>query len=243
MPVERFEYAAGQLRMNGALVYGPGCSADAPLILLSPNWLGVTPQAITQAESIAGDNRIVFVADMYGNGQTAAGPPEAAPLADALRIDWQERRRRITAAYDAMLDAAQKRGIGDPVKTAAIGFCFGGGNVLELARAGGSARAVVSLHGDLTTYAPARKGEVSAALLILHGSADPVAPKEHRDALEAEMEAAGASWRMLTFGGVLHSFAEESPPVPGVAEYDEQATHDSWIMIETFLKRAWENNR
>ena len=89
-------------------------------------------------------------------------------------------------------------------RQAAAGLCFGGGNVLELARTGADVKAVVCLHGDLLTPTPARAGEIKAAVCVLHGSADPVVPKKDRDAFEAEMEASGAKWQMLVFGGLLH---------------------------------------
>lgn len=238
MPMKRIAHEAGSVQASGALVWSDSAPSDAPLLLVAPNWLGVTDGAIAQGAKIAGDRFVVFVADMFGGGLTATGPQDAAPLADALRHDWQERRRRISAAYQAMLSAAAAEGFTSR-RTAAIGFCFGGGNVLELARAGTPAKAVISLHGDLGTHQVAAPGCISASLLILHGSADPVAPKSQRDAFEAEMEAAGATWSMLTFGGVLHSFAEEGPPVPGVAEFDPRAARLSFQLIEHFLDDAW----
>ena len=108
-----------------------------------------------------------------------------------------------------MIAEADKRGIGDSSKKAAVGFCFGGGNVLELARSGADLDAVVCLHGDLATTMPAKKGDIKAAVFVIHGSKDPVAPKADRDALEDELDGAGANWQMLDFGGRLHSFAEE----------------------------------
>lgn len=239
MPTKRITYEAGSVQASGALVWSERAPVDAPLVLVAPNWLGVTDGAIRQGAEIAGDRHVVFVADMFGGGRTATGPQDAAPLADALRNDWHERRRRISAAEQAMLSAAKAEGFGNVAQTAALGFCFGGGNVLELARAGTQVKAVVSLHGDLATHAPATKGSISPELLVLHGSADPVAPKAQRDAFEAEMDGAGATWSMLTFGGVLHSFAEEGPPVPGVAEYDPRAARLSFQLIEHFLRSAW----
>ena len=92
--------------------------------------------------------------------------------------------------------------------------------MLELARSGADVNAVVCLHGDLATTMPAKKGDIKAAVFVIHGSKDPVAPKADRDALEAEMDGAGANWQMLDFGGRLHSFAEEETMMKGVAEYN-----------------------
>ncbi len=111
-----------------------------------------------------------------------------------------------SAALDTLVAEADKRGIGDSSKKAAVGFCFGGGNVLELARSGSDVDAVVAIHADLGTTMPAKKGDIKAAVFVIHGSKDPVAPKAERDTLEAEMDGAEANWQMLVFGGRLHSF-------------------------------------
>jgi dienelactone hydrolase len=136
---------------------------------------------------------------------------------------------------------ADKRGIGDSTKKAAVGFCFGGGNVLELARSGADVNAVVCLHGDLGTPMPAKKGGIKGAVFVIHGSKDPVAPKSDRDALEAEMDGAGANWQMLDFGGRLHSFAEEETMMKGIAEYNAPAAHQTFRMLDDFIKDAFNN--
>jgi dienelactone hydrolase len=239
--VERISYSAGDKTFIGALVYDERSSGKRPLMLMSPNWLGVTEEAIRRTEMMAGDRFIGFVADMYGDGKVSAGPPEAAQLADALRNDPAQRRLRISAALAALVRESGKRGIGDISRKAAVGFCFGGGNVLELARAGADVQAVVCLHGDLTTRQPATQpGAIKPALFVLHGSADPVADKSQRDAFEAEMEGVKAKWQMLTFGGLVHSFCESEAHVPGIAEYNEPAARQSYRLLDQFITDAFE---
>ena len=240
MTVERIDYQAGSVAANGALVYDERVSGQRPLLLMAPNWLGMTEESIKRAATIAGSKYVVFVADMYGGGKIAAGPPESGPLADALRADAPERRRRITAALDTLRSESAKRNIGDPTRQAAIGFCFGGGNVLELARAGAGIQAVVCLHGDLLTPLPAQAGAIKAAVCVLHGSQDPVVPRKDRDAFEAEMEASGAKWQMLIFGGLLHSFCEVESDVPGIARYDAGAARQCFNMIDDFATAAFD---
>ena len=206
MAVERIDYKAGTVACSGALVYDDKVSGRRPLLLVSPNWLGMSDDAITRAQAMAGSKYVAFVADMYGSGRIADGPQEAGSLANAVRQDTAERRRRIVAALETLRREGDARGIGDLSRQAAAGFCFGGGNVLELARAGADVQAVICAHGDLVTPMPAKPGDIKAAICVLHGSKDPVVPKEHRDAFEAEMEACGAKWQMLVFGGLLHSF-------------------------------------
>ena len=164
MAVERINYEAGNTACTGALVYDERASGPRPLLLMAPNWLGVTDDAIKRAATIAGSKYVAFVADMYGGGKIPAGPPEAAPLANALRADAPERRRRIGAALDTLRSESTRRKIGDLKRQAAVGFCFGGGNVLELARTGADVQAVICLHGDLLTPLPAKPGAIKAAI-------------------------------------------------------------------------------
>jgi dienelactone hydrolase len=238
--VERINYQAGNVACNGALVYDERASGPRPLLLMAPNWLGVTDDAIKRAATMAGSNYVAFVADMYGGGKIPAGPPEAAPLANGLRTDAPERRRRIGAALDMLRSESAKRKIGDLKRQAAVGFCFGGGNVLELARAGADVQAVICLHGDLLTPLAAKPGGIKAAICVMHGAKDPVVPKHDRDVFEAEMEAAGATWQMLVFGGLLHSFCEIESDVPGIACFDPGAARQSYGMIDAFAKAAFD---
>ena len=239
MAVETIKYQAGNVTAHGALVYNDKIKTRRPLLLVAPNWLGVTDIAIKRAATMAGDKYIAFVADMYGNGKTSAGPPESQDLMMSVRGDRVEGRKRIVAALTTLIAEAEKRGIGDAKRKAAVGFCFGGGNVLELARTGADVNAVISLHGDLATTMPAKKGDIRAAVFVLHGSKDPVAPKKDRDTLEAEMDGAGANWQMLDFGGRLHSFSEAETMMPGVAEYHAGAAHQTYRMLEDFITDAF----
>lgn len=239
MAVEKIKYQAGNVAGLGALVWNEKITTRRPLLLVMPNWLGVTETVVKRAAKMAGDKYVSFVADMYGNGETAEGPPKAQELMMAVRADRVEGRKRVNAALQAMIAEAEKRGIGDRSKKAAVGFCFGGGNVLELARSGADLDAVVCLHGDLATSMPAKKGDIKAAVFVIHGSKDPVAPKADRDALEAELDGAEANWQLLDFGGRLHSFSEEETDMPGVAKYHAGAAHQTYRMLDDFIQDAF----
>lgn len=240
MKVERIEYQAGSVKAIGALIYDETVSGKRPLLLVSPNWLGVSEHSIERVKTMAGSKYVAFVADMYGAGKVSKGPPEAAELANGLRADAPERRRRITAALDTLRKEADKRGIGDLSRQAAAGFCFGGGNVIELARTGADIKAVVCLHGDLKTSMPAKKGDIKAAICVMHGAADPAVPKADRDIFESEMEAAGAKWQMTMFGHLLHSFTEEESNVPGIAQFDPGAARQCYAMVDKFATDAFD---
>jgi dienelactone hydrolase len=237
--VERIQYQAGSVTGHGALVWNEKVSGKRPLLLVMPNWLGVTDIAIKRAAKMAGDKYVAFVGCMYGGGKTCEGPPESGELMMTVRADRLEGRKRVVAALNTMVAEAEKRGIGDSSRKAAVGFCFGGGNVLELARTGADVNAVVCLHGDLVTTMPAKKGDIKAAVFVIHGSKDPVAPKKDRDALEEELDGSGANWQQLDFGNRLHSFSEEETMMAGVAEYHAGAAHQTYRMLDDFIQDAF----
>jgi len=153
--------------------------------------------------------------------------------------DVAETRRRIMAGLDTMTKEAIARGIGDAERRAALGYCFGGANVIDLARAGSDVQAVVSVHGVLATPAPAKKGDIKAAILVLHGAADPISPKAHRDMFEAEMDGAGARWYSLTFGNIVHAYTDVGVNNPPVAVYDEPATRHGYALAHAFIEDAF----
>jgi dienelactone hydrolase len=156
-----------------------------------------------------------------------------------IMADAPGMRRNIVGALDTMTAEAERRKIGDIKRRAAIGYCFGGMNVLDLARAGADVAAVVSVHGVLATSLPAQKGDIKAAVLVLHGAADPISPKAHRDAFEAEMDAAGARWYSLTFGNVVHAYTDAGANMPPIAKYDEPATRHGYTLAHAFIADAF----
>ncbi len=237
MKSETIIYAMGSLTAEGALVYDENVSGRRPAVLMAPNWLGVTDKAIARARLLAGDRYVIFVADRYGKGVRPdfAG---AAALANPLRENAAEQRRRVRAAYDTLIAEGTKRDLIDS-RRAAIGFCFGGGNVLELARDGADLAAAVSIHGDLKTAAPARPGAIKAALLVVHGAPDPIVPKADRDGFEQEMEAATAKWQMVVFSGLLHAYTDEDSAMPGIAAWNEPATRQTYALTHQFIADAF----
>src|SRR5499427_7390821 len=218
MAVESIFYSVSGISCRGALIWDDGVKAPRPLLLMAPNWRGVIKPAIETGQMLSGEGYVVFVADMFGEGNGPVGTENPMEFLRPFMSDVPGMRRRITAALDTLTRESDRRAIGDINRRAAIGYCFGGLNVLDLARTGADLQAVVSMHGSLTTPQPAGAGDIKAAV---HGAADPVAPKAERDAFEAEMTAAGARWALLTFGGVMHAFTDPQENNPPVAVYDE----------------------
>jgi dienelactone hydrolase len=238
MHVEQITYELNAKKYVGALVHDESVKRPRPALLMCPNWMGMRQQAIDRAALLAGDRYVVFCVDMYGEGIRPKDFGEAAALANPLRDDPAEAKRRVRAAYDTFLRLGKERGLINDQR-AAVGFCFGGGNVLDLARDGADVKAVVAIHSDLKTKAPAQPGDVKAALLVIHGAPDPVTPKADRDAFEAEMDKAGAKWQMLVFSGILHAYTDEDSNMAGVAIYDEPASRQTYALTHGFIADAF----
>src|SRR5260370_6782150 len=176
MTVESIFYWVCGLSCRGALGWDEGVKALRPLLLMAPNWRGVIKPAIETGQMLAQQGYVVFVADMFGEGNGPVGTENPMEFLRPFMSDVPGMRRRIAAALDTLTRESDRRAIGDINRRAAIGFCFGGLNVLDLARIGADVQAVVSMHGQLTTPQPAQRGDIKAAVLAAHGAAAPVVP-------------------------------------------------------------------
>jgi dienelactone hydrolase len=239
MAVESIFYSVSGISCRGALIWEEGVKAPRPLLLMSPSWRGVIKPAIETGQTLAEKGYVVFVADMFGEGNGPVGTENPLEFLQPFKADVAGMRRRILAALDTLTKEADRRAVGDITRRAAIGFCFGGLTVLDLARTGADVQAVVSMHGTLTTPQPAQKGDIKAAVLAVHGAADPIAPKAERDAFEAEMSAAGARWALMTFGGVLHSFTDPHADNPGVGMFNEPAARQGYALAHAYIADAF----
>lgn len=226
-------YRDGDAELHG-LVERPS-APNGRAVLVVHEYDGLGENVRRRARMLAEQNYLVLAADLYGEGRTYEGQ-DAADQMDALRRDPLALRRRVRAGLDALaaLDGA------DPRRLAAIGYCFGGLCVLELARSGAPVAAVVSFHGLFTTDHPARPGDVAARILACTGAKDPLVPLDHVDAFQREMDAAGADWQLIVYGRALHSFTNRN--VAGGADprldYDPSADRQSWAAALLFLDEA-----
>lgn len=225
-------------KFEGVLVYDDTVAGRRPTILVQPDWKGVCPDAIEQAKTVAGRDYVVFVADMFGVGY-GARPKTTEELMAASRAVHNDLGFTLAAggkALEAMIAEGARLGIVDASKTAAIGYCFGGGLVLELARAGADLGAVVVVH---VTYPnpvdPTRPCNIKGCVLMIHGAADPVTPRPAMDALEAELSAAGVPWQTVVFGSAVHSFTDTAANTPGRSMYDAALARRSYALLREFL--------
>ena len=222
---------------SGVLVYDDAGDAKRPGVVMVPNWRGVNASAIAKAEQIAGDDYVVLVADLYGKDVRPQDNAAAAAASAPLREDRMALRTRAAAALEALKAQAGTAPL-DVSRIAAVGFCFGGTSVLEMARAGLPLAGVVSLHGGLSTSLPAAADGARVPVLVLNGAADKAVSAEEIAGFGREMDAAGSDWQFVNFSGAVHCFAEAdagSDPASN-CRYDARAAKRAWKMLDNFLE-------
>ncbi len=227
------EYRDGDQVLRGYVAYDPSITEKRPGIVVVHEWYGLNDYAKRRVRQLAGMGYVAFAADMYGNGKVAGNREEAAKLAGAIRGDRELMRRRVRLALSTL--KADERV--DSARTAAIGYCFGGGCVLELARSGAEVNGVVSFHGNLDTPSPEKTGKPKASILVCHGAADPHVPMKDVEAFAREMHACKADWQLNMYGGAVHAFTNPDAgddPSTGAA-YDEAAARRAWADMKQFF--------
>lgn len=227
------EYKEGETVLEGYLAVPAGEAGKRPGVIVVHEWMGLNDYARMRAELLARMGYVALAADVYGKGIRAKTPEEAAALAGRYKGDRPLLRKRVLAALDCLKG---QPGV-DPDLIAAIGYCFGGTAVLELARSGASVKGVVSFHGGLSTSLPAGPDAIRAKVLVLHGADDPYVPAKEVAGFEEEMRKARADWRLVAYEGTVHSFtnpAAGSDPASG-ARYNADADKRSWEEMRGFL--------
>lgn len=227
-------YTLGKTTFEGVLVYDDATKAPRPGLVVIPNWLGVTPANVKQAEGLAGSKYVVLVADLYGKDGRPKDQTEAGKAAGALKGDRKLMRERTLKALEVLKAQADKAPV-DVKKLGAFGFCFGGTAAIELARAGADVAGVVSVHGGLDSPTPADGKSIKAKVLALHGADDPFVPEKDVQAFEAELRAANVDWEVVRYGGAVHSFTDVDANMPGKAQYNAKATARAYARLHGFF--------
>jgi dienelactone hydrolase len=234
------DYSVDGKAMQGVLVWDDAVTAPRPGLLMVPDWTGVNTRNIAFAKQIAGRDYVVFMGDMYGKDVRPANNQEAAAAVKPLLAARPVLRARVAAALAELetLAASHAAPI-DASRLAAIGFCFGGTSVLDLARSGADIAAVVSFHGGLGTDDPALAKYIKARVLAMNGADDrgtmPDAP-----AFMQEMTHSPAPWQFVAFGGAVHCFAEPWQHSPG-CKYDAPVAKRAFALMHAWLDEAFTN--
>jgi len=231
---ESVVYRQDDASLVGYLAYDDQSKGLRPGILIVHEWWGLNEYAKRRARQLAGLGYIALAADIYGDGAVAKDRQEAGKLAGFYRGGD---RRLLRARALAGLQRLRDHPLTDKARIVAIGYCFGGTAVLELARGGAELSGVVSFHGTLDTPGPPGAGAIKAKVLVLTGADDPSVPPAQVAAFQEEMRTAKADWQVISYGGAVHSFTNpESGDDPSKgAAYHAVADKRSWEHMLVFL--------
>ena len=226
------EYKQGDTTLEGVLVWDDATSGQRPGVLVVHQWLGLTDYEKHRAEMLAQLGYAAFCADIYGKGVRPKDVSEAGAEVGKYKSDRALLRLRVNAG----LDQLKKSELVDPKRVAAIGYCFGGTTVIELARSGADLHGIVSFHGGLDSPTPADGKNIKCPVLVCHGADDPFEKPEDLAAFESEMRDAKVDWRLIKYGGAVHAFTQPDPGFsnPG-AHYNEKADKRSWADMKSFF--------
>lgn len=237
---EEIAYHAGDTTMKGYLAYDDSISGPRPAVLVVHEWWGHNAYARKRADMLAEMGYVALAVDMYGEGKQAEHPDDAGKFAGAVRKNMPVAEQRFNAAMELLRQRPEVA----PDKMAAIGYCFGGGIVLEMARRGVDLDAVASFHGSLGTGELAQPGKVSARVRVFNGADDPMTSEQQLLAFHQEMSAAEVDYDVINYPGVKHSFTNPQADDFGAKfglplAYNAEADKDSWAKLGIFLKETF----
>jgi dienelactone hydrolase len=235
---EEVTYSDGSTTLKGYLAYDDASQAKRPGVLVVHEWWGHNDYARQRARMLAELGYLALAVDMYGDGKTADHPKDAGAFAKGVGKDARPR-------FEAAMQVLQAHPLYEPGQMAALGYCFGGSQVLNMARGGLPLKGVVSYHGSLATKQPAEAGRVEARVAVFTGAADPMIPAEQVEAFKQEMAQAGVDYFVVSYPDVKHSFT--NPEADEFARkfdmplgYDADADQDSWAKTEVFLQEIFQ---
>jgi dienelactone hydrolase len=230
------EYTAGGVTLKGYLAHNSDIKGKAPGILVVHEWWGLNDYARKRARMLAGLGYTALAVDMYGEGKQAMHPDDAGKFSTEVMTHFDTAKARFLAGEEFL----KKQPTVDPDRIAAIGYCFGGGVVLNMARQGADLKGVVSFHGMLAPVKPAEPGMVKARILVLHGAEDKFSTPEQIAAFKDEMKKAGVDYRFIVYPGAMHSFTNPDATAYGKKfklplAYNKKADKESWSEMKKFL--------
>ncbi|MSM40564.1 MAG: prolyl oligopeptidase family serine peptidase [Geobacter sp.] len=234
------EYRAGDTLLKGYLATDTALKGKRPGVLVVHEWWGLNDYARKRARMLAELGYVALAVDMFGDGKQARHPDEAGAFAGAVMKNFDTGKARFNAALELLKQQPDV----DPTRIAAIGYCFGGGVVLNMARQGADLKGVASFHGSLAAVQPAEKGAVKAKILVLTGADDKMVPPGQVAAFKEEMQEAGADFRVISYPGAKHSFT--NPDADKYAKefnlpiaYNKKADTASWDELKKFFKEIF----
>lgn len=234
---ETIEYKSGDVILDGAVVYDTVLlkkNKKLPGVIVVHDWMGAGDYVMMRAEQLAKLGYAAFVADIYGKGIRPKDAKEAGALAGKYKAgDRKEMRDRAEAAYTTF----KSNKVVDSNKISAMGYCFGGTVVLEMARTGLPLRGVMSFHGGLSAVSPDDAKNIKSKLLIMHGAIDPYVPAAEVAQFQKELNDAGVNYEFIAYSGAVHAFTLKAAgnDITKGAAYNEQADQRSFAQMKSFL--------
>ena len=226
-------YEQGGQKLEGYLAYDDAKSGPRPGVLVIHEWWGLNDYTKSRARQLAEMGYVAFAADMFGAGKVTRDPKQAQEWY-AMVADGKLMAPRSKAGLDVLRQQPQT----DKSKLAAIGFCFGGSTVLQLAYSGEPLNATVTFHGGLMPPSDAQLASIKSPILILHGAEDNFIKPETIDQVRASLDKGKVDWYMVTYANAVHAFSNpdaDSFKLPGIG-YNEKAARRSWDEMQRFFK-------
>lgn len=229
---EIVEYRDGDVTLEGFVAWDDA-RTGAPGVLVVHQWMGLTDYEKSRCRQLAELGYVAFAADIYGKGIRPDNPQDAGKQAGIFKTDRKLYRQRLNLG----LDQLKARPSVSKEQLGAIGYCFGGTGVLELARSGADVSGVVSFHGGLDSPEPEAGKNIRCSILVCHGADDPFVPEKDIDAFKTEMNSAKVDWQMDIYSGAVHSFTDPRAGNDNSrgAAYNEKADKRSWAAMKSFF--------
>ena len=236
------QYQQGDTVLKGMIAYDDTITGKRPGVLVIHEWWGHNPYARKRAKMLAELGYTALAVDMYGDGKTADHPDDAGKFSKAVGSNPALAKAR----FDAALNTLKQQPTVNANHIAGIGYCFGGGILLNMARMGTDIDGVVSYHGSLATSNPAKAGDIKTQIRVFNGADDPFVKPEHIAAFKQEMDAAGVNYRFINYPGAVHSFTNPGADAVGKQfnlplAYNEKADKDSWEQTQVFFKEIFKD--
>ncbi len=233
-------YQADGVTLKGYIAYDDAFKGRRPAVLVVHEWWGHNAYARHRADMLAKLGYTALAVDMYGDGKQAHHPDEAGKFAAMVNNNMPLARAR----FEAGMNLLRREPTVDAGEMAAIGYCFGGGVVLNMAREGEDLKGVASFHGMLSTNNPAQPGKIKARIISFSGEADPMISADSVAAFKREMDNAGANYRVVTYPGAQHAFTNPEADELGKKfklplSYNVEADKDSWQQATVFLREVF----
>ncbi len=233
LKTESVEYRDGDAVLSGHLAWDDDVAGKRPGVLVVHEWWGLNDYARRRAEQLAKLGYVAFALDMYGKGKLTEHPQQAGQWAGEIRSNTQAWERRASAGLEIL---SKHPGV-DKSRLAAIGYCFGGSTVLQLAYSGAPLKGVVSFHGALPAADDKQLEQLRAKILVCHGAADAFIPAEQIEQFREALDKGGADWQLIYYAGARHSFTSPEADERGIdnIKYDRKADARSWAHMQLFF--------